>query len=595
MCSGLKHSDQSPEALLCKHLDGSVKECLIFCRRTLEASAVMVKHFILITLFVAAGPFAAVSAVAQEPEQELIRTRLESLPERALADGVWVTDGRVLMALYRQRAFRAAWKRRASAEAFVSLIARAEEQGLNPADYHWPKLAQMLANAESSLDSDLRRIDLDLLLTDSLLRYAYHLRFGKVDPSSLYPHWNLRRAMPGPDTLEQLQAILESPEPHQALAEAIPQSPVYGHLKRMLGHYRALLGRGAWTTIAPGPSLKLGTTDTRVRSLRERLGVFNVIEGSPEDDPSYFDRDLERAVIEFQMRHGLRADGIVGRETLAALNVPIAARIDQLRVNMERARWVFQDVEDDSLTVNIAAFEATLFQSGKRVWSARTVVGKPFRKTPVFKSKITHLVFNPTWTIPPTILREDILPRVKDDPDFLDRRGMKLFDRGGRIVDPYSIAWADMNPGSFPYTIRQEPGAENPLGQVKFILPNPYFVYLHDTPSKELFERADRSFSSGCIRVENALGLAEILLDDSREWSADAIAAAVNSGRTRTIPLARPMTILLLYRTNEVDADGNVYFLQDIYNRDRAVLKALDGPFVFSPPAGFDDEFPNIH
>lgn len=546
------------------------------------------------TLILVVSPFAALSAFAQEPEQEMIRVRLEALPDRPLFDNVRVADGRALVALYEQRAFRPAWTRRSNAEAFVSLIARAEEEGLNPADYHWPKLAQMLSQLEGSLESDLQRVDLDLLLTDALLRYAYHLRFGKVDPARLYPDWNLSRAMPELDTLVRLQAIIDSDDPEHALAEAIPRIPYYWHLKQTLHRYRMSLAQGAWATVPSGAPLKLGMTDARVRALRDRLGATGELEHSMVEDPGNFDQRLERAVVEFQVRHGLAADGIVGQETLAALNVSLSARIDQLRVNMERARWVFRDIEDDYLLVNIAAFEASLFRSGARVWSARTVVGKPFRKTPVFKSKITYLVFNPKWTVPPTILREDLLPRVKNDPGFLDRQNMKIFDRAGRIIDPYSIAWDAIDPDNFPYTIDQEPGANNAMGKIKFMLPNPYFVYLHDTPDKDLFERTDRSFSSGCIRVENVIGLAEHLLDDPGKWDAGAIANAIDSGRTRAVMLAHPMTTIVLYWTNEVDAAGKVYFSKDVYDRDQAVLEALDGPFVFSPPAGFDDQFPNI-
>jgi murein L,D-transpeptidase YcbB/YkuD len=547
-----------------------------------------------ITVIMAAGPFASLCAFAEEPGQEMIRMRLEDLPERPLVANVHLADGRALTALYEQRAFRPAWARRSNAEAFVSLIARAEEEGLKPTDYHWPKLAQMLAERETSLESDLARVDLDLLLTDSLLRYAYHLRFGKVDPAGLYPLWNLSRAMPGPDTLGRLQAIIDSDDPEHLLAEAIPQIPYYRHLKQTLHRYRMSLAQGTWAAIPSGPPLKTGMTDARVRALRERLRAPGVLGYSLLENPSYFDHRLARAVSEFQVRHALTADGVVGRETLAALNVSVSARIDQLRVNMERARWVFQDIEDDYLLVNIAAFEASLFRSGTRVWSARTVVGKPFRQTPVFKSKITYLVFNPTWTVPPTILREDLLPRVKNDPGFLNRQNMTVFDRAGRIIDPHSIAWSTLDPGKFPYTIRQEPGANNAMGKVKFMLPNPYFVYLHDTPDRKLFERADRSFSAGCIRVENAIALAELLLGDSRKWDGSAIASAIDSRRTRTVPLTRPMTTMLLYWTNDVDAAGNVYFLKDVYDRDRAVLEALDGPFVFSPPTGFGDQFPNI-
>lgn len=543
-------------------------------------------------MVLAAGLLAVSACFAQEPEQELIRTRLEALPERPLVDGVHVHDARVLMAVYAQRGYLPAWLRRSDADAFVSLIGRAEAEGLDPGDYHYQALSKMLAERDSGLQSDMQIIELDLLLTDSLLRYAYHLRFGKVDPNDLYPDWSLRRAMPGPDTLERLQTIIDSADPQHALAAAVPQSAYYEALKRSLEHYRTLRDQGGWLRIPSGPALKVGTVDPRVHMLRERLGVVESSAPASSAAPDWFDSALERAVSEFQARHGLASDGVVGKATLAALNVPVQARIDQLRVNMERARWVFDDYEDTYLWINIAAYDAAMFRHGRRIWSARTVVGKPFRETPVFKSKITYLVFNPTWTVPPTILREDILPRLKDDPGFLERQNMKILDLDGNAIDATFMQWDTVDARKFPYMIRQEPGPGNALGRIKFMLPNPYFVYLHDTPQKELFQRPDRSFSSGCIRIENVVELAELLLDDPRNWDHKAILDAMRNGRTQSVSLATPVTALVLYLTNEVDEAGNVRFLNDVYNRDGVVLEALNGPFVFSPPSGFDTLFP---
>ena len=543
-------------------------------------------------MVLAVGLVAVGVCFAQELERELILTRLEALPERPLIGSAHVDDGRVLSAVYARRGFRPVWLRRSDADAFVSLVGRAEDEGLDPSDYHYQTLAQMLVERDSGRQSDMQLVELDLLLTDSLLRYAYHLNFGKVDPNRLYPDWSLRRAIPGPDALERLQSIIDSDDPQGALATSVPQSAYYETLKRSLKHHRTLREHGGWVQIPTGPALKPGTTDPRVRMLRERLGAEVPSTPVPSAGPDWFDPALERVVSEFQTRHGLASDGMVGRATLAALNVPVEARIEQLRVNMERARWIFDDYEDTYLWVNIGAYEAAMYRGGRRIWSARTVVGKPFRQTPVFKSKITYLVFNPTWNVPPTILREDILPSLKSDPDFLAKQNMRILDFKGNAVDATSIEWNAVGARNFPYMIRQDPGPANALGQIKFMLPNPYFVYLHDTPQRELFLRPDRSFSSGCIRVDNVVDLAELLLDDPHKWDHKTVVDAMQSGRTRSVSLATPVTALVLYLTNEVDDLGNVQFLGDVYARDGAVLEALNEPFVFSPPSGYDARLP---
>ncbi len=206
-------------------------------------------------------------------------------------------------------------------------------------------------------------------------------------------------------------------------------------------------------------------------------------------------------------------------------------------------------------------------------------VGKPYRNTPVFKSAIEYLEFNPTWTIPPGILSKDILPATKNDPDYLNKRNINVLDRNGNLVDQSSIDWSQYPGRSFPYMLRQEPGPNNALGRVKFIFPNKHFVYLHDTPSKSLFDKTSRTFSSGCIRVENPFELAELLLNDSSNWNYNKIMEVVDSKQTRKVFLDEPMPVLLLYWTVTVEEDGKVHFKEDPYGRDNAVLEGLKGKF----------------
>jgi murein L,D-transpeptidase YcbB/YkuD len=267
----------------------------------------------------------------------------------------------------------------------------------------------------------------------------------------------------------------------------------------------------------------------------------------------------------------------VGPRTLDALNQPVSARIRQIRVNMERARWVQRDLPDDFLLVDIAGFRASLVRGGEEVWHSRAQVGRPYRETPLFRADLTYLELNPTWTVPPTVLEEDILPATRRDPDYLSARNIRVLDRRGASLDPGAIDWSTVRARSFPYLLRQDPGPNNALGRVKFMFPNPHSVYLHDTPSKSLFERSQRAFSSGCIRIEDPLTLAELVLDDP-QWDRARITREIGTGRTRTLSLARPLPVLLLYWTAEVGDDGRVYFREDLYQRDAKLLQALNAP-----------------
>jgi murein L,D-transpeptidase YcbB/YkuD len=327
--------------------------------------------------------------------------------------------------------------------------------------------------------------------------------------------------------------------------------------------------------VPAGPTLKPGMTDARIPALAARLAATRDL---PADvaagEGVVYDADLAEGVRRFQARHGLAADGAVGTLTLAALNVPVEARIEQLRANLERARWVLYDPESEFLVVNIAGFQLYLVRRGEVVWRTRVQVGRPYRQTPVFRSAVSYLVFNPTWTVPPTIFRQDILPQVRRDVGYLAGRNIDVLDRSGARVDPATVDWSGR---SFPYQLVQRPGADNALGRVKFMFPNEHAVYLHDTPSRDLFERDSRAFSSGCIRVEDPYELVEILLGDT--WPRSRVDALVSTGRTETVFLPKPMPLMLLYWTAEVDADGRVAFFADVYERDAAVIAALAEPF----------------
>ena len=294
-----------------------------------------------------------------------------------------------------------------------------------------------------------------------------------------------------------------------------------------------------------------------------------------------FDDPLEQAVIRFQNRHHLTADGAVGKQTLATLNVPVEDRIDQIKINLERARWVLHAISGKFVIVDIAGFEIFVYKNDQFLWTSRVQVGRPFRQTPVFKSEITYLELNPTWTVPPGILARDILPAVKKDANYLKDRSIRVIDRTGKIVNQDTIDWSKYSGPNFPYMLRQDPGPNNALGLIKIMFPNQHLVYIHDTPSKSLFERADRTFSSGCIRTEKPFELAELLLGDPDKWNPDSFKQIIDSGRTQSITLPKPVPVLLFYWTVSVRPDGTVRFKRDPYQRDAGVLEGLIGDFKF--------------
>ncbi|MEM9302744.1 MAG: L,D-transpeptidase family protein [Pseudomonadota bacterium] len=456
--------------------------------------------------------------------------------------------------------------------------------GLLPRDYHHEALLRL-----RQADGAEHRGALDLLLTDSLVRYLYHQEFGKVAPVRLDADWNLSRRFGDRDPIAFVEDAMRSGNLAGFTSDYLQRSGYYRQLKDLLATYReqAASEGGGYPAVPAGPTLRKGMTDDRIPLLRARLQASEHLPASASTDDRTFDDALEDAVLAFQRDERIDVDGAVGAGTLAPLNVSLQARIDQIRVNLERTRWVFRDVreEDDFVVVNIADFRAYLVRDHATVWETKAQVGRTYRKTPVFEGKIKYAQFNPTWTVPPGILRRDILPKIKADRGYLDEKDMKLVDREGKEVDPASIDWDAVSAGRFPYQVVQRPGPENALGQVKFIFPNPHFVFLHDTPHKEHFDDQVRTFSSGCIRIEKPFEFARLLLDDP-QWTDESIADLIEAGQTKTVYLDEPLPVMVLYWTVVFGADGEPRFLPDVYDRDGAVLAALDAGFTVVP---FDD------
>ncbi len=340
-------------------------------------------------------------------------------------------------------------------------------------------------------------------------------------------------------------------------------------MRAALERYERIAESGGWPVIPTGPTMTAGSTDTRVALLARRLATTGDLENDAPSEPD-FDAALASAVMQFQARHGLEPDGLVGKKTLRAMNIPAEKRIAQLRANLERISEVFRKDRADFLLVNVPAYEVYLVRKGETVWAEKVIVGESETETPLFESAITHVVFNPTWTVPRKIAVEELVPRYMEDPSFFSRGGYDVVNTEGQSVEPSAIDWATIHMGNFPYTLVQAPGPKNELGRIKFLFPNDYGVCMHDTPSRYLFANASRALSHGCIRVAEPMAFAEQLLGE-HGWTHDRIEEQIESGEILTITLPSPVPLVVAYLTAKVGEDDTVYFYHDVYGRDEVV------------------------
>jgi murein L,D-transpeptidase YcbB/YkuD len=539
-----------------------------------------------IARLVVAVVVSSVSVAAWSNDRDLLRNRIEELSASSnpAVDGAPIAALALISKLYERRNYEPAWTDPAMVRELFDQVLRSAEHGLNPEDFHAVQLGARISSGARSRDP-VFRAGTEILCTDALARLGVTLKFGKLDPSDLDPAWNFSRDIEARDPVELFDAVLRGGELTAFIESMAPNTDFYNWLRQALLSYRGIMGRGGWPTVPSGRVLQVGSSGERVSILRDRLRSTEDFTGPDPVDPAVFDEGLEAAVKRFQNRHGIDADGKVGPRSLEELNIPVEARIDQIRASLERIRWVFRDIGIDFIIVDIAGFHLYLYQEGEEMWSTRVQVGKPFHATPVFKDRLRYLDFNPTWTIPPGILRRDTLPAIRRDNDYLSRNNMSVVTTSGEIVDPSTVDWAATATKGFPYMIRQEPGPHNALGRVKFMFPNKYMVYLHDTPSKGLFSRSERAFSAGCIRTENPFDLAELLLED-QGWDRARIDQTLASKKTTRVNLSEPLTVMLLYWTAQADAEGTVFFRKDVYNRDAPIIEGLDEPFRVSPPKG---------
>lgn len=491
----------------------------------------------------------------------------------------------LVVRFYTRRGYAPAWSSEAivgpHAETLVDAIRGAEAEGLPPRVYHLEQLEELLgrlrvASPAGRLD-DGERATLDLLLSDAFLTYGGHLARGRIDPKRIHPGWSLPPRQV--DVIAALERAVQDGRVAEALAGLAPPAPGYGALRQALQRYRAIEAQGGWPVLASGRTLRAGDRGDDVPLLRARLAAET--RPVPADAPTVYDPALAEAVRVFQGTHGLREDAEVGPATRAALNVDVRSRVEQIELSMERQRWLPDDLGRRYIQVSIPAFELAVVEGGRTALTMRVVGGRPDWRTPIFSARMTSVVLSPYWNVPPSIAEAEVLPRARRDPDYLRRNGIHWVREGAS------------------YRLRQDPGPLNPLGGVKFVFPNPYDVYLHDTPSKQLFTEPARAYSHGCVRVEKPLELAEYVLGDLG-WDREAIRGGMARGVERTVSLADPIPVHVLYQTAWVDAADRVEFRSDLYGHDRRLAEAIagrvgstseraGGECTLTASAGFDD------
>jgi murein L,D-transpeptidase YcbB/YkuD len=430
----------------------------------------------------------------------------------------------------------------------------------------------------SDFSEDLRA-DLDLLFSDAFLMLSSHMLVGKVNPQTVHAEWTANRRQQQMESV--LRDALERSDITGTLDLLRPADPAYRKLMNARQDLTRLLGQ-PWLPLASRPTIRPGDRDERLSEIRRRLSLLGELaqEAAMATDPLDYDAELESSVMRFQARHGLEPDGLIGPDTLTALNLMPVERLRQIDATLERWRWLPESLGKTYVLVNIAGFELKMVENGEEVLRKRVIVGQPFRQTPVFSDRIRYLVFNPDWTVPRTVMIQDQLPQIVRDPDYLSRLNISVYRGWGadrQKVDPLDVDWSSLNRNNFPYQLVQEPGPQNALGQVKFMFPNQYDVYLHDTPGRGLFTRSERSFSSGCIRVEQPFDLAQRLLAGSPDWSREKIDRVVSEAEPRTVLLPEPVPVHIQYWTSWVDSEGRLQFRNDLYNRDARLIDQLRG------------------
>ena len=494
----------------------------------------------------------ALASLSQNASGKSLAKRLEAITSHYEANGwkpIWIEGGAVSP----------------RGRQMVDALLDAGDDGLRPSDYGAQDLADLM---DTTGAADLARFEAGLTL--SAVSFAQHMNAGRLNPREVNRELVLYPEAVSAETV--LDGLRRTSHVKAYLRLLAPHTPRYERLRRALATYRAIEARGGWSTVAEGPVLRPGAVDERIPAIRKRMMEEGLLAADAAEGTTY-DETLARAIVAFQQRMGLEAIGTIGPQTLGAMNTPISARIETMEINLERNRWMQNDFGSYHIFANLADQVVKVVRNEDTIHAEIIQVGLPYHRTPVFSEMMEYIEFNPYWGVPPSIAVNEYLPKLRRNPGVLGAQNIELFSRSGRI-SPTSVNWSSYGKGNFPFTLRQKPGPDNALGRVKFMFPNQFNVYMHDTPSKAKFNSASRYFSHGCLRLKDPLTMAEVLLEQEG-WDRERIDAVVRSGKNTVVRLKTHIPIHIVYLTSFVNKDGSVHFREDVYGRDKILKTAL--------------------
>lgn len=485
---------------------------------------------------------------------------------------------KLLNSFYQSRKFNLAWFKsnlepRKAFFTYLKLLKNSDYEGLNPDFYYFQDIEENILELQNLSGNDLilRVIQIDLLVSNSNLQYFSDLLFGRYE---LGPNFSeLSYSEPYINLVSVINKSIRTNNFNGALKLILPESKVYYSLREALREYEQINVNGGWQPVPPGPTLKKGARNARIVFLKHRLYASGDLKLYANQNPeqylndNFFDDQLFAAVKEFQKRHGLKQDGEVGNNTLSSLNIPLDYKLTSIKINLDLWRKLPKNLGEKYILVNVPAFKLYGVENNQKALDMRVIVGRLDWNTPVFSEYMEYVVINPFWNIPSSIFVDEVLPEIKKDPEYLKKKNIELVSLSDASVgDTDYVNWYEVDPNNFNYRLRQQPGAANPLGKLKFMLPNKHSVYLHDTPMKSLFNRTNRRFSHGCIRVEHPLDLADFVFNDDSNWDAQKVQNAINSGVSNNVYLKQPIPVHILYFTVWAEDDGSIHFRDDVYN-----------------------------
>ncbi|MBN3520007.1 L,D-transpeptidase family protein [Algoriphagus lutimaris] len=546
---------------------------------------------IILVLFLIAASIFIVGRIGRSDLTEEIEMRLSSYDEKQAVQvaGEPLLSSEEIKAFYLKRDFEEIWsengKINSLAENFLMEIENVKYDGLNPEDYNQILIQEFFEEIHGNRKilkpkSTPELVDLEFLMTDAFLRLSKDLEVGKVAPNERGSYWKLAAKESKIHSLDLLDEVAVGLDIQKALASLYPEIEMYTKGRKVI---QTLYEKGeedtlSWKPVSFEHFLKVGDRHASVTGLRDRLKFWGFLQEYEVKDALLFDSIIWKGLKNYQMENGMNPDGAIGELTADFLNDSPEKLIEIASVNLERMRWMPEiKWEEELVLVNIANYQLDYMKDGDTILSAKVIVGKEYNESPVFIAPMSYIVFSPYWNIPPSITQDEIIPSVRKNGDYLKEKNMELVSNSGEVLNPKQVNWMGKEGTDFPYRIRQKPGGLNSLGLVKFMFPNDYNIYIHDTPARSLFARESRALSHGCIRIQYPDQFAKALLGN-KKWTRERIQKAMHQEQEEVVELDREVPVLLLYLTFWTDEAGHAHFRHDIYNRDTELIKKLKAP-----------------